>query len=208
MEVFYLANQGQYPFRSGRDFKDSRNEKEPDDEAIIEAATRAVGELNERYGREDGGIFFFFHRHRQWAPSQESWMGWDRKRGALVEFTSLLRGNENTSFSTQVGDLSVLPKIKYVITLDADTNLPRDVAKRLVGTLAHPLNRPIVDKTLNRVVKGCGGLAAQDRRFSGQRQPFFICTDLFGTDGVDPYHRGLRCISGPFVRESSQVKGL
>lgn len=188
MEVFYLANQGDnIHFALVGDFKDSRNEKEPDDEAIIEAATRAVGELNERYGREDGGIFFFFHRHRQWAPSQESWMGWDRKRGALVEFTSLLRGNENTSFSTQVGDLSVLPKIKYVITLDADTNLPRDVAKRLVGTLAHPLNRPIVDKTLNRVVKGYGVLQPRIGVSVDSASRSSFALTFSGQTGVDPY---------------------
>ena len=76
-----------------------------------------LNELNQRYQRNGEGIFYFFHRHRQWNEAQESWMGWERKRGALVEFTSLLRGNDNTHFSTQVGDLSILPKVKYVITL-------------------------------------------------------------------------------------------
>lgn len=188
MEVFYLANQEEnLHFALVGDFKDSKNEHEPDDEAIVDAATRSVKELNERYARDGESIFYFFHRHRQWNAMQGSWMGWDRKRGALVEFTSLLRGDDNTGFSIKIGDLSILPKIKYVITLDADTNLPRDAAKRLIGTLAHPLNRPIVDKSLNRVVEGYGllqpriGVAVD----SASRSSFALT--FSGQTGVDPY---------------------
>lgn len=188
MEVFYLANQGEnIHFALVGDFKDSKKEEDPEDQAIIDAGTMAVKELNDRYGRNGGGIFFFFHRCRQWNPVQGSWMGWDRKRGALMEFTSLLRGAENTGFTTQVGDLSVLPSIKYVITLDADTYLPRDAAKRLIGTLAHPLNRPIIDETLNRVVEGYGllqpriGVAVD----SASRSSFSLT--FSGQTGVDPY---------------------
>ena len=188
MEVFYLANQGEnIHFALLGDFKDSNNEKEPEDEAIINAATKAVNELNERYQGDGECIFYFFHRNRQWNAAQKSWMGWERKRGALVEFTSLLRGEENTGFSTKIGDMSILPKIKFVITLDADTHLPRDAAKRLIGALAHPLNRPIVDKSLNRVIQGYGLLqprisVAVD---SASRSSFALT--FSGQTGVDPY---------------------
>ena len=140
MEVFYLANQGEnIHFALLGDFKDSNNEKEPEDKAIINAATKAVNELNQRYQGNGECIFYFFHRNRQWNAAQKSWMGWERKRGALVEFTSLLRGEENTGFTIKIGDMSILPKIKFVITLDADTHLPRDAAKRLIGALPIPL---------------------------------------------------------------------
>ena len=109
------------------DYKDGPNEHEEKDESIINAGRRLIGELNNKYDRQD--IFYFFHRHRQWNRSQSSWMGWERKRGALTEFNALLTGSKNTSFSVQVGDLSILDKIKYVITLDAYTQLPRDNAK-------------------------------------------------------------------------------
>jgi cyclic beta-1,2-glucan synthetase len=188
MEVFYLANQeDNIHFALVGDFKDSRYEEEPEDEAIIKAATEAVNELNQRYAREEETIFYFFHRHRQWNPIEESWMGWDRKRGALVEFTRILRGAKETGFSIQIGDLSILPKVKYVITLDADTNLPRDAAKRLIGTIAHPLNRPIIDKTTNRVVKGYGllqpriGVSVD----SASRSSFSLT--FSGQTGIDPY---------------------
>ncbi|NLI60079.1 MAG: glycosyl transferase [Clostridiales bacterium] len=188
MEVFYLANQEEnIHFALLGDFKDSKNEREADDEAIINAAGKAVNELNQRYQRNGEGIFYFFHRHRQWNEAQESWMGWERKRGALVEFTSLLRGNDNTHFSTQVGDLSILPKVKYVITLDADTNLPRDAAKRLIGTLAHPLNRPIVDESLNRVVEGYGLLQPRIEVAVDSASRSSFALTFSGQTGVDPY---------------------
>ncbi|MFY9176826.1 MAG: glucoamylase family protein [Caldicoprobacterales bacterium] len=188
MEVFYLANQGEnIHFALLGDFKDSNKEKEPEDKAIINAATKAVNELNQRYQGNGECIFYFFHRNRQWNAAQKSWMGWERKRGALVEFTSLLRGDENTGFTTKIGDLSILPKIKFVITLDADTHLPRDAAKRLIGALAHPLNRPVVDKSLDRVVKGYGilqpriGIAVD----SASRSSFALT--FSGQTGLDPY---------------------
>ncbi|NLJ40796.1 MAG: glycosyl transferase, partial [Clostridiales bacterium] len=188
MEVFYLANQeDNIHFALISDFKDSKNEEEPGDGAIIEAATRAVNELNNRYGRNGESIFYFFHRHRKWDPKQMSWMGWERKRGALVEFTSMLRGDEDTSFSTKIGDLSILPKIKYVITLDADTNLPRDAAKRLIGTLAHPLNRPVIDSSRGFVTEGYGLLQPRIGVSVDSASRSSFALTFSGQTGVDPY---------------------
>ena len=129
--------------------------------------------------------FYFFHRNRQWNAAQKS--GWDGRKGCSCRVPSLLRGDENTGFTTKIGDLSILPKIKFVITLDADTHLPRDAAKRLIGALAHPLNRPVVDKSLDRVVKGYGilqpriGIAVD----SASRSSFALT--FSGQTGLDPY---------------------
>ncbi len=114
-----------------------------DDELIRDALDRVRG-LNERYRDGDGDPdrFFLFHRRRLWNASQGCWMGWERKRGKLLEFNRLLRGARDTSYSVCSAEPSSLPRIQFVITLDADTQMPRDAAGRLVGSLAHPLNRP------------------------------------------------------------------
>ena len=188
MEVFYLANQEKnLHFALVGDFKDSKNRREADDENIVHAATKAIKELNERYGRDRKDIFFFFHRHRQWNAAQSSWMGWERKRGALEEFNKLLRGDKNTSFSIQVGELDILDKIKFVITLDADTQLPRDAAKRLIGTMAHPLNRPILNETKTRVIDGYGLLQPRIGISVDSASRSYFSLTFSGQTGVDPY---------------------
>lgn len=188
MEVFYLANQEKnLHFALVGDFKDSKRRKEADDENIVQTAIKAIQELNERYGRERKDIFFFFHRHRQWNASQSSWMGWERKRGALVEFNRLLRGDKNTSFSIQVGELDILDKIKYVITLDADTQLPRDAAKRLIGTMAHPLNRPILNEAKTKVIDGYGLLQPRIGISVDSASRSYFSLTFSGQTGVDPY---------------------
>ncbi|MCD4749691.1 MAG: hypothetical protein K8R59_09985 [Thermoanaerobaculales bacterium] len=122
------------------DFPDAPHEKMPDDEDLLTQAEAGVRDLNQRYGSPSSRPFYLFHRRRQWNKAEGCWMGWERKRGKLAEFDRLLRGKE-TTFEVQVGDLDVVPKIRYVITLDADTAPPRDSAHALIGTLAHPLNR-------------------------------------------------------------------
>ena len=157
MEVFYLANQeDNLHFALVGDFKDSPNQHEPEDERIVETAVKAIEDLNSRYSSERKDIFFYFHRYRQWNPKQKSWMGWERKRGAILEFNRLIKGRDDTSYYIKIGDLSVLKSVKFVITIDADTHLPRDTAKRLIGTLAHPLNRPCLDPFSTRVEEDTG----------------------------------------------------
>src|SRR5262249_27526529 len=143
--------------------------------------------LNARYAPEGPLLFFLFHRRRLWNPDQECWMGWERKRGKLSEFNRLLRGDRATSYTVLSGDPETLPPIRFVLTLDADTQLPRDSARRLVGTLAHPLNRPRFDPERGRVVEGYGVLqprvsfhltAATHSRFAAV---------LAASGGIDPY---------------------
>lgn len=186
MEVFYLANQEEnLHFALIGDYKDGPEEHTKQDQGIIDTGKRLIEELNNRYARKD--IFFFFHRHRQWNARQASWMGWERKRGALTEFNTLLEGKENTSFSTQIGDLSVLKNIKFVITLDADTQLPRDTAKKLIGAMAHPLNKPVLNKDESRVIDGYGLLQPRIGVSVDSASRSLFSLTFSGQTGIDPY---------------------
>ena len=124
LELHYLRNADTALFFALlTDYVDAPNQQMPEDEDLITRAQAGISALNAKY-RPGAPPFYLFHRERQWNAAQGSWMGWERKRGKLVEFNHLLRGDETTSYTVQFGDLSVLPHIKYVITLDADTILP------------------------------------------------------------------------------------
>ena len=185
MEVFYLANREErLHFALIGDFKDGDREHETDDEGIIQVAIQEVRRLNDKYGDD---IFFYFHRYRQFNPSQKQWMGWERKRGALVEFNRLLRGDSATSYYIKEGNLSILPRIKYVITLDADTQLPRDAAKKLIGTIGHPLNRPILNDDATLVVEGYGIIQPRIGVSIESATRSFFALNFSGQVGIDPY---------------------
>ena len=106
------------------DFRDAATRDLPDDASVLEAARAGVQALNTRFGPDHADRFFLFHRARRWNPREGVWMGWERKRGKIEEFNRLLRGATDTSFEILVGDPSVLPQVRYCITLDADTRLP------------------------------------------------------------------------------------
>ena len=140
LEIHFLSNPDpQLTFALLTDFGDAPTQDMPDDERLLSLAKAGIESLNHKYGKT--APFYLFHRQRNWNPSEGVWMGWERKRGKLVEFNRLLLNAGHTSYTTQIGNLSILHETKYVITLDADTSLPRDSASRLVATLAHPLNR-------------------------------------------------------------------
>ena len=124
---------------------------------LIDYCAQLVGELNEKYASQASGSFLLFHRHRVYNPRERVWMGWERKRGKLMDLNKLLR-SEHDSFPVKVGDLSILPQIRFVITLDSDTELPRGSADRMIGAMAHPLNQAIIDPDpeKNIVVAGYG----------------------------------------------------
>ncbi|MGE5207163.1 MAG: glucoamylase family protein, partial [Chlamydiota bacterium] len=104
---------------------------------------------------QSSGSFLLLHRHRVYDQREGVWMGWERKRGKLQDLNKLLR-QQYDSFPVKVGNTAILPQVRFVITLDADTELPRGTAQRMVGALAHPLNRAIVDNRRNIVVSGYG----------------------------------------------------
>ena len=146
LEQHFLRNQTPHLyFALLTDLADSRREHRPEGELLVEQAASGVRALNEKYRGETSGPFYLFHRDAEWNPREERWMGWERKRGKLHQLNLLLRGSEESAFSVQTGNLEELREIRYVITLDVDTIMPRGAARRLVATLAHPLNRAEFD---------------------------------------------------------------
>jgi cyclic beta-1,2-glucan synthetase len=140
------------------DFTDAPQKEMPGEEQLLAYAKAGIKQLNERHGNKSYRPFLFLHRKRAWNPAEDSWMGWERKRGKLEEFNKLLLGKESTSFTFRAGDLKALSQVKYVITIDSDTIMPRESARRLIGTLAHPLNRVVLHPTRTRslqVIRCC-----------------------------------------------------
>ena len=188
MEVNYLANrEANLYFALVGDFRDASSETLDADGAITGAALRAVEQLNGKYSGKGAPIFYYLHRCRKFNNSQGRWMGWERKRGAIIEFNRMLRGAQDTSFSIVSGDVSLLPRIRYVITLDADTCLPMGTAKRLIGAMAHPLNRAVLSEERGKVAAGYGILQPRiSVSILGANRSMF--TRIFaGQGGIDPY---------------------
>lgn len=155
LEVYYLSNEEKnLYFAILGDFKDSTSEHEPEDELILKTALNMIKRLNNKYSNGENDKFYFLNRYRKYNEKEEKWIGWERKRGKLMEFNSLIRGDKSTSYNVISGDIKNLYKVKYVITLDADTKLPKDTAKVLVGAMAHVLNKPYVIN--GKIVRGHG----------------------------------------------------
>jgi cyclic beta-1,2-glucan synthetase len=153
LEVRFLGNRDKnVHFALLTDSVDSRSGP-ADEDPLIRVCSQLVGRLNRKYATQRRGTFFHFHRHQVYCASEGIWMGWERKRGKLLDFSSFLRA-EHDAFSVKFGDLSLLRNVRYVITLDSDTQLPRDAAKKLVGTLAHPLNRAVFNLSGKKLQRG------------------------------------------------------
>ncbi|TYQ15914.1 UNVERIFIED_CONTAM: cellobiose phosphorylase [Acetivibrio alkalicellulosi] len=188
LEVYYLANKEKNIFLAlVGDYKDSDAKEMKDDKKIIDAALSKVNQLNEKYCDKGQEIFYFFHRHRQFNDKQSKWMGWERKRGALVEFNEMILGSEKTSFSIVSKEINKLPKVKYIITLDADTVLPLGMAKRLIGTMSHTLNRPVIDEEKSLVVEGYGLLQPRIGFDIESVNKSLFSRIYAGEEGIDPY---------------------
>ncbi|MEA2204781.1 MAG: hypothetical protein QOE77_1557 [Blastocatellia bacterium] len=188
LEVHFLANRDQnIYFALLGDFADSDSDEMPGDTALLDATLSAVETLNHKYQMGDGPRFHLFHRRRLWNASEGKWMGWERKRGKLHEFNQLLRGARDTSFMVATAAPEFLAGVRYVITLDADTQLPRDAARRLVGKAMHPLNRPHFDAASGRVTRGYGILQPRVSMslLSASRSRF--ARIFSGNTGIDPY---------------------
>ncbi len=188
LEVLALGNLDPHVhFAILGDFSDAAARDLPEDAPILAAARSGIEALNERLGEGRGDRFFLFHRARLWNPAEDAWMGWERKRGKLEELNRLLRGATDTSYDVQVGQLSVLPHVRYVITLDSDTRLPRDGAKKLVGIIAHPLNRPRLDPRSGLVTEGYGILQPRVSVTTASAAGSRFARIFAGHTGVDPY---------------------
>ncbi|MFL5629738.1 MAG: GH36-type glycosyl hydrolase domain-containing protein [Gemmatimonadaceae bacterium] len=188
IEVQYLANRDpNLQFAVLSDFTDSPTEHRAGDDEILTAATTGIKALNAKYRDAGEDVFFLFHRPRLWNPKQNVWMGWERKRGKLAQFNKFLRGDASDAFNTIVGDTSRLKFVRYVITLDSDTVLPRDAAQLLVGTIAHPLNRAHYDPGIGRVTEGYGIVQPRVGVSLTSAHRSYFASIHSGHPGVDPY---------------------
>ncbi|HLJ92161.1 MAG TPA: glucoamylase family protein [Gemmataceae bacterium] len=188
LEIHYLSNPDpQLRFALLTDFADAPAEQMPEDDRYVRAAVEGIKVLNDRYCAGQPERFFVCHRRRIWNPVQGCWMGWERKRGKLVEFNRLLRGDRTTSFAVVSSGLDRLPRIRFVITLDADTKLPRETAQRLLATAAHPLNQPYFGAEQGRVIRGYGVLQPRvSVTLTGAGKSLFARI-YSGSAGLDPY---------------------
>ncbi len=155
LEVRFLANRDpNLLFALLTDFPDAPAETMPEDMALVALAKKSIEGLNQQYGRPSNDTFFLFHRPRVWNAVDKVWMGYERKRGKLTALNHLLRGKSKNNFAVVVGDESIFASSKYVITLDTDTQLPRDAAWKLVGLMAHPLNQAVYSAKKKRITEG------------------------------------------------------
>ena len=210
LEIHYLSNRDKHLyFALLTDFQDAPEETRPDDASLVRLARVGVEMLNAKYQSDRPSIFFLFHRPRRWNKIEGQWMGYERKRGKLTEFNALLRGGSRDCFAEIVGDTSILASIKFVITLDTDTQLPREVARQLAGTMAHPLNRPQLDPVKGVVTEGYGILQPRvGVSLPSASRSWFV--KLFAGDvGIDPYTRAVSDVYQDVFHEGSFIgKGI
>jgi cyclic beta-1,2-glucan synthetase len=155
LEIRFLANRDRNLYFALLTDSPDSDLREDHHDSLVGLCARLIEGLNSRYGSEGRSPAFLFHRQRTYNASEGRWMGWERKRGKLLDLNRLLRGVFD-AFPTKVGDLSVLPDVRYVITLDSDTRLPRDSAARMIGAIAHPLNQAVVNPGTHMVEEGYG----------------------------------------------------
>jgi cyclic beta-1,2-glucan synthetase len=187
LEIAFLANRDDHiHFALLGDFADAASEEMPGDRGVLDAATRGIAELNNQYAAGQPIRFHLFHRRRQWSETEQKWIGWERKRGKLREFNRLLRGR-STSFTVATADPELRSQVRYVITLDADTQLPRDAARCLIGAAIHPLNRPHFDADADRVVRGYSILQPRVSISLESASRSLFARMFSGNTGIDPY---------------------
>ncbi len=193
LEQHYVANSDpNLCFALLTDFTDASEESLAVDQELIQQATRGIDELNRKYGASGAQPFYLFHRRRMWNAQEGSWMGWERKRGKLMEFNQLLQGATDTSYTIQHGDLPALTgpharRVRYVITCDADTQLPHGSARRLVGTLSHPLNCPRIDPVSQRVEAGYSLIQPRITVALADAHKSWYVRIMANSQGIDPY---------------------
>ena len=210
LEVRYLANKGMnLHFGLLTDFIDASEKEMPRDKELLQFVQEKIVRLNQKYIHERLDIFYLFHRPRVWNEREGKWMGYERKRGKLAELNALLRGKVKNGFALIIGEQSVLSQIKYVITLDADTQLPREAAWKMIGAISHPLNHALYDEKKKRVVEGYGILQPR----VGVSLPD-VCSSYYvrmngSQSGIDPYTRAVSDIYQDIFEEGSFIgKGI
>jgi cyclic beta-1,2-glucan synthetase len=190
LERQYLANHdSNILFALLTDFPDAAQEELPGDRRLLTLARSEIGLLNARYCGNRPAVFFLLHRPRLFNQQERTWMSKERKRGKLAALNRLVLTGDGAAFSTTLGDLQRLASVRYVITLDADTRLPRDSGRKLVGCMAHPLNRPQIDPRTGRVVKGYAILQPRVGIPISEASRTQFSRIMSGDPGIDPYTR-------------------
>jgi cyclic beta-1,2-glucan synthetase len=217
LEIHYLANpERELYFALLSDWTDAATETVEGDDALAAAAAAGIARLNRRHGPAAGGDrFLLLHRRRVWNEGQKQWIGWERKRGKLHELNRLLRGAADTTFTGGGGPPFTPPAaapagVRYVITLDADTRMPREAARRLVGKMAHPLNHPRFDARTRRVVEGYGVLQPRVTPSLPIGREGSLFQRIFSsTSGIDPYASAVSDVYQDLFGEGSYTgKGI
>ena len=208
LEVHYLANsEGDLRFALLTDWMDAPSESLAGDDELLTTAVNGIARLNKLHGpTAEGDVrFLLLHRKRVWNENEGKWMGWERKRGKLRELNHLLRGGANTAFLPLGGRPIQTPVgVRYVITLDADTRMPRGVACRLVGTMAHPLNRPRFNPQVGRVVEGYGIVQPRiTHSLVADHEKSLFETVFSGPSGIDPYASAVSDVYQDLFEEGS-----
>ena len=210
LEIHHLSNRDKHlHFALLTDFCDAAAETMPEDGPLLERARAGVERLNRRCLSDAEDLFYLLHRPRRWNAGEGLWMGYERKRGKLADFNSLLRGSGRENFSEIEGNVAVFPTLRYAITLDADTQLPRDAARQLIGSMAHLLNRPVFDAARGIVLKGYGIMQPRiGVSLPGARRSLYA--RLFAANaGIDPYTREVSDVYQDVFHEGSFIgKGI
>ena len=209
LELRYLSNRDpSLHFALLTDFVDAAAETLPGDAELVHRAREGIERLNAKYADIRGDIFYLLHRACRWNSRENVWMGHERKRGKLADLNAMLRGAQGR-FAEVVGQTAILSGVRYVITLDTDTQLPRDAARLMVGAVAHRLNRPVLDAQSRRVVDGYTILQPRVAVSlpSARRSRF---ARLYAEDpGVDPYTRVVSDVYQDLFLEGSFIgKGI
>jgi cyclic beta-1,2-glucan synthetase len=213
LEIHYLASpEGELYFALLSDWTDAPTEKVAGDEELLAMAGEAIARLNRLHGRcSAGDRFLLLHRRRIWSGEQGQWMGWERKRGKLHELNRLLRGAIDTNFQGIDGRSPEVPSgVRYVITLDGDTRLPRETARRLVGKMAHPLNQPRFDPATGYVVEGYAILQPRVAPSLPVGREGSVFQRVFSSgSGIDPYAAAVSDVYQDLFGEGSYAgKGI
>src|SRR3990170_269592 len=213
LEIHYLASPGRgLHFAMISDWVDAITEHVEGDAALLAAAAEGIARLNQRHGTVPGGDrFLLLHRRRVWNEGERRWIGWERKRGKLRELNRLLRGATDTTFVSTAQQPCAMPAdVRYVVTLDADTRLPRDTVLRLIGKMAHPLNRPRFDADAGRVVEGYAVLQPRvTPSLPIGREGSLFQRVFSGMSGIDPYASAVSDVYQDMFGEGSYAgKGI
>ncbi len=213
LEVHYLTGtRGDLSFALLADGIDARQSVLERDVRLLKLGAAAIERLNRRHAPAPGGPrFLLLYRQRRFNPQERRWIGWERKRGKLHELNRLLRGATDTSFASLGESGPTVPSgVRFVITLDADTRLPRETLRRLIGKMAHPLNQPLFEAATQRVVSGYAILQPRVTPALPLGREGSLYQRVFsGPGGMDPYAAAVSDVYQDLFGEGSYTgKGI